>query len=125
MSYLERIKTEFPENSQHKVLPKPTKAPSVSFVSSTSRAFDEKAPCCQQARQSGQDAQKLIESACQDLKITPAQLMALFSKEDLEDLQTGATSVETLRAYAASFADGIRARRIVFHPTTEELIRHN
>ena len=42
MSYLERIKTEFSENGQHKVLPKPTKAPSVSFVSSASRAFDEK-----------------------------------------------------------------------------------
>ena len=42
MSYLERLKTEFSENNPHKELTKPTKAPSVSFVSSASRAFDER-----------------------------------------------------------------------------------
>ncbi len=42
MSYLQRIKTEFSENSLPRVLPKPTKAPSVSYVSSASRTFDER-----------------------------------------------------------------------------------
>ena len=69
--------------------------------------------------------QKLISSACRGLEITPQQLTALCTEEDLEDIRTGATSVETLRAYAASFADGIRTRRIAFHPKSQELIRHN
>ena len=33
MSYMERLKTEFSENNLHRELTKPTKAPSVSFVS--------------------------------------------------------------------------------------------
>jgi len=74
----------------------------------------------------GQDvqAEKLIEAACRDLEITPAQFTAICSKEDLEEISNGSISLEELRMYAASFADGIRTGRIIIHPTTQELIRH-
>jgi len=42
MSYLERLKTEFSENNPHKELTKPTKAPSVSFVSNEIGHISEK-----------------------------------------------------------------------------------
>lgn len=45
--------------------------------------------------------------------ITPAQFGAMLSSEDLDDVEAGAIPVETLRAYAESFADGIRSGRIV------------
>ena len=67
----------------------------------------------------------LIEAACRDLEITPAQFRAICSKEDLEDISSGSILIEELRAYAESFAEGIRTRRIIFHPKTNELIRHN
>ena len=69
--------------------------------------------------------QELIEAACRGLEITSAQFRAICSKEDLEDISNGNTTLEELRIYAESFADGICTRRIVFHPTTKELIHHN
>ncbi len=68
--------------------------------------------------------QILIEAACRGLEITPTQFRAICSEEDLEDISDGSTPLEELRAYARSFADGIRTGRIVIHPKTQELIRH-
>ena len=66
----------------------------------------------------------LIEAACRGLEITPVQFRSICSKEDLEDISDGSTPLRELRAYAKCFADGIRTRRIVFHPKTQELIHH-
>ncbi len=68
--------------------------------------------------------QELIEAACRGLEITPAQFRAICSKKELEDISNGSIPIEELRAYAASFADGIYTGRIVVHPKTNELIRH-
>ena len=48
--------------------------------------------------------------------ITRAQFQGLLSPEDLQDIQAGDIPVETLRAYALSFADGMRSGRIVGEP---------
>ena len=72
----------------------------------------------------GEAEQNLIEAACRGLEITPVQFTAICSEEDLDDISAGRTPLEDLRAYAASFADGIRTGRIVIHPRTQELIRH-
>jgi len=89
------------------------------------RAKQHKAELLKAIEDRRTSAQKLIESACKGLEITPAQFTTLCSEEDLEYIRNGSFSIETLRAYASSFAEGIRTRRIVFHPITEELIQHN
>jgi hypothetical protein len=66
----------------------------------------------------------LIKFACQGLEITPTQFMTICNEEDIEYIRKGSFSVETLRAYAASFAEGIHTGRISFHPTINELMRH-
>jgi len=66
----------------------------------------------------------MIEIACRGLEITSAQFRAICSGKDLEDMSDGGIPIEELRAYAASFADGIHTGRIVVHPKTNELIRH-
>ena len=75
----------------------------------------------------GQDvqAEKLIEVACRNLEIIPAQFRAICSKEDLKDISNGMLPLEELRAYAASFTEGLRTRRIAIHPSTNKLIHHN
>ncbi len=68
---------------------------------------------------------ELIEAACLGLGITTAQFRAICSKDDLKDISDGGNPLEEIQAYAASFAEGIRTRRIIFHPKTNEYIRHN
>ncbi|MGH8584785.1 MAG: hypothetical protein ACREWE_00870 [Gammaproteobacteria bacterium] len=54
-----------------------------------------------------------LAGACEGVGgITPAQFRALLSPEDLDDIEGGDIGVETLKAYAASFAEGIRSGRI-------------
>lgn len=67
----------------------------------------------------------IIREACNNLKITSSQFTTLCNKEDLELIRDGLLTMETLRAYATSFADGISTGRIAFHPITKELKRHN
>ena len=67
----------------------------------------------------------LVSEACSGLEITPTQFTALCNEDDLKYIRNGAFSIKTLRAYAKSFADGISTRRIVFHPRSHELVRHN
>ncbi len=45
--------------------------------------------------------------------ITPAQLRALLSPEDIDDIAAGAIHPKTLHAYAQSFVEGIRSGRLV------------
>jgi len=65
-----------------------------------------------------------IKSACQGLEITPEQFAAICTKDDLDLIANGSYNSEYLRGYARSFAEGIRSRRIVFHPKTGELVCH-
>jgi len=59
-----------------------------------------------------------LRQACEGIEgITPAQFRALCTPEDIEYIQAGRFSLECLRAYARSFAEGIQSGRIVFHPT--------
>jgi hypothetical protein len=44
--------------------------------------------------------------------ITPATFQALLSPEDLDDIAAGDIPVETLKAYALTFAEGLRSGRI-------------
>ena len=48
--------------------------------------------------------------------ITPALFRALMSPEDIKDIAAGAVHSKTLRAYARSFAEGIRSGRVVVLP---------
>jgi len=66
-----------------------------------------------------------IRDACQGLTITPEQFLALTTEEDRGLIRSGKFSPECLRTYAVSFDEGIRSRRIVFHPTTGALLNHN
>lgn len=65
-----------------------------------------------------------IKSACQGLEITPEQLAAICTKDDLDLIADGTYDSEYLRGYACSFAEGIQSRRIVFHPKTGGLVNH-
>ncbi len=65
-----------------------------------------------------------VSEACSGLEITPAQFTALCTEEDLEYIRNGVFSIKALRTYASNFADGIRTKRIIFHPKSQELIRH-
>ena len=58
-----------------------------------------------------------VSIACKGLEITPDQFIWLTTKEDHELISSGNFSTDVLRAYAKNFADGIKERRIVFHPT--------
>jgi hypothetical protein len=54
-----------------------------------------------------------LESACEALEgLTPEVFRSLLSREDIADIEAGDIPVETLRAYAMSFAEGIREGRI-------------
>jgi hypothetical protein len=66
-----------------------------------------------------------IRQACLGLAITPDQFLALTTEEDRRLIAEGMIDLETLQAYAASYANGIHSGRIVFHPTTGKLLRHN
>ena len=66
-----------------------------------------------------------IKAACQGLDITPEQFATICNKEDIELIAKGNFTPECLRAYAISFTEGIQSRRIIFHPTTNDLISHN
>jgi len=56
---------------------------------------------------------EVLAAACEGVAdITPAQFRALLSPEDLVDIEAGDIPVETLHAYAESFAEGIRSGRI-------------
>ena len=65
-----------------------------------------------------------VKEAVQDLPITIDQFIALTTKEDRELILSGDLPLKVLKAYAKSFAEGIKSGRIVFHPTTELLIKH-
>jgi len=65
-----------------------------------------------------------IREACQGLNITPEQFMVLTTEEDRDCIQRGEFSLTNLRAYAVSFAGGIKSGRIVFHPATGNLLKH-
>ena len=58
-----------------------------------------------------------VKEAVQDLPITIDQFIRLTTKEDRELILSGDLPLKVLRAYAKSFAEGIQAGRIVFHPT--------
>ena len=59
------------------------------------------------------DLQESLAAACDAaVGITPAQFRALLSREDLDDIAAGDIPVETLRAYALSFAGELRSGRI-------------
>jgi len=66
-----------------------------------------------------------IKQACTGLTITPEQFLALTTEEDRALIIAGAFTLECLRAYARSFADGIQSGRIVFHPTAGNLLFHD
>lgn len=107
MSYLEKLKSEFPEKQPHEVLTKPTEAPFVSSVSNQTRHISENHP----------EVLRRVHEACHGLDITPGQFQALITEDDKTLIAAGSFSTECLRGYAVSFADGIKTRRIVFHPT--------
>lgn len=114
MSYLERLKSEFPEKRSHEALTKPTEAPFVSSVSTPFRHISEIHPI----------VLKRVQAACDGLIITPGQFQALLSEEDKVLIRQGRFSRAGLRAYAMSFAEGIRLRRILFYPTSQTLLNH-
>ena len=58
----------------------------------------------------------LVSDACKGLEITPDQFVGLTTKEDRELILSGDLPLKVLRAYAKSFAEGILAGRITFHP---------
>ena len=66
----------------------------------------------------------LIKQSCEGFEITPDQFIRLTTKEDRELILSGDLPLKVLKAYAKSFAEGIKSGRIVFHPTTELLIKH-
>ena len=54
--------------------------------------------------------EEALRTACVDVAgITPGQLRSLLSPEDIKDIQAGGIPVETLHAYALSFAEGRRS----------------
>ena len=65
-----------------------------------------------------------IDTACYGLEITPSQFAAICTKEDLQLISKGEFSPKSLRAYAESIDDGIKSKRISFHPMTDALIKH-
>ena len=66
----------------------------------------------------------LIRQIVKGYQITPNQFLALTTAEDRESILSGQDSIEDLRGYAKSMAEGIRDRRIVFH-ADGRLLRHN
>ena len=67
----------------------------------------------------------IVSGVCNGIEITPQQFNALLTAKDKELILSGDVSQDCLSAYAASFAEGIKSGRIVFHPTTKKVIRHN
>ena len=53
-----------------------------------------------------------LAAACDGVGITPEVFRSLLSPEDLDDIAAGDIPVETLHAYALSFARGLRSGRI-------------
>ena len=66
-----------------------------------------------------------IKRACKELSITPQQFTALLTEEDKHLIIEGKFKGHTLRAYAESIDEGIKSGRIVFHPMTDVLIKHD
>ncbi|MCH8079869.1 MAG: hypothetical protein IIA06_08855 [Proteobacteria bacterium] len=66
-----------------------------------------------------------VSDACEGLSITPQQFVNLLTEDDKEDILSGGTQSDCLRCYAESFNEGIKTGRIVFHPTTQLLIKHS
>ena len=66
----------------------------------------------------------IIRQTCNGLDITPDQILALINQDDRDHILAGNISLEYLRAYAKSFAEGIRSGRIVLHPRSTALVRH-
>lgn len=66
-----------------------------------------------------------VRQACKGVPgITPDQFLALCSPDDLADIKAGHIPDWELVAFAESFATGIQSGRIVFHPTSGQLVRH-
>lgn len=66
----------------------------------------------------------IIRRACHGQNITPQQFLALTTEDDRTRISEGEFTHECLRAYAESFADGIKSGRIAFHPTAGHLLNH-
>ena len=66
----------------------------------------------------------LIRQIVEGYQITPEQFLALTTSEDRASILSGEDSVEDVRGYAKSMAEGSRDRRIVFH-ADGRLLRHN
>jgi len=64
-------------------------------------------------------AMRYIKIACRGLSLKSSQFAAVCNKEDLQLIGQGVFSPESLRAYAESFNEGVKSRRI------EILIREN
>ena len=70
-------------------------------------------------------AEPMIERACRGLKITTEQFLTLTpSRGERADIISGDIPPDSLRAYAVSYAQGIKTRRIIFYPDGR-LRRHN
>ena len=55
-----------------------------------------------------------LRTACEGVAgITPAQFRSLLSPEDIDDIEAGGIHPKTLKAYALSFAEGMRSGRLV------------
>ena len=67
----------------------------------------------------------IVSDACEGLIITPQQFTALLTEEDKHLIIEGKFKGHTLRAYAESIDEGIKSGRIVFHPMTDVLIKHD
>ena len=60
------------------------------------------------------DLDEVLAAACDGVAgITPELFRSLLSPEDVADIEAGAIAVETLTAYARSFAEGLASGRIV------------
>ena len=57
-----------------------------------------------------------IRAACERAGITPEAFRSLLSPQDIADIEAGAIHPKTLKAYALSFAEGIRSGRIAALP---------
>ena len=66
----------------------------------------------------------LIRQIVKGYQITPEQFLILTTTKDRESILSGEDSIEDLRGYAKSLAEGLRDRRIAFHEDGR-LKRHN
>lgn len=66
-----------------------------------------------QPRADRQDLDAFLAAACAATGLPPAAFRTLLSPDDLADIEAGDIPLETLLAYAASMAEGVRAGRLV------------